>query len=51
LHCTVLNLSEDTFWHSTPRKLFGLFKIHRKVNGIDDEEEKNKLESIENILF
>ena len=40
---TVLNLSEDDFWSSTPKKIQTLFDIHCNFNGIEIKEEiKNK---------
>lgn len=29
----VLNMTEEEFWRSTPRKIGTLFKIHAKTNG------------------
>ena len=34
----VLNMAEETFWRSTPRKINALQKIHGKYNGWKDEE-------------
>lgn len=31
----LLGMSEAVFWRCTPRKLFSLWAIHRKVNGLD----------------
>jgi hypothetical protein len=40
-------MTEEQFWRCTPKKLQGLFKIYKSVNGIDEE----KLETIDNIIF
>ena len=40
-------MTEDEFWNSTPKKLDALFKVYKKVNGIEDDE----LQLIDNILF
>ncbi|MNW55195.1 hypothetical protein D3C74_328430 [compost metagenome] len=34
----LLGMSEAVFWRCTPRKLFALWAIHRKVNGLDPTE-------------
>jgi len=47
LHTNVLGLEEHSFWKSNPKKLSMLYKIYKKVNGLEDEE----LENIDNILF
>jgi hypothetical protein len=41
-------MTEEQFWESTPKKLQALFKVYKKVNGIEDEEE---FDTIDNILF
>lgn len=41
-------MTEDQFWDSTPKKLQALFKVYKKVNGIDDEE---SFDYIDNIIF
>lgn len=41
-------MDEEQFWVSTPKKLTALFKIYKKVNGIEDEEE---IEYIDNVIF
>ncbi|MBW8382212.1 MAG: hypothetical protein K0M69_06805 [Youngiibacter sp.] len=41
----ILKMTEKQFWNSTPRKLHGLFKIHKAVNGIDDD----RVDTIDNI--
>ncbi|WP_279284500.1 hypothetical protein [Clostridium sporogenes] len=43
-----MGMSEEQFWKSTPRKLTGLFKIYKKVNGIED---KQNFDYIDNIIF
>lgn len=40
-------MSEDEFWHSTPKKLQSLFIVYKKVNGIENPE----LDTIDNIIF
>ena len=40
-------MTEDAFWNSTPKKLDALFKVYKKVNGIEDDEPQ----LIDNILF
>ncbi|WP_165613134.1 hypothetical protein [Paramaledivibacter caminithermalis] len=44
----LLKMTEEQFWESTPKKLQALFKVYKKVNGIEDEEE---FDTIDNILF
>lgn len=34
-----LGMSEAVFWRCTPRKLFSLWAIHKRVNGWDEEKE------------
>lgn len=41
-------MTEEQFWKSTPKKLQALFKIYKKVNGIEETEE---LDCIDNINF
>ena len=41
-------MTEEQFWESTPKKLQALFKVYKKVNGID---EKKDFDAIDNILF
>jgi hypothetical protein len=41
-------MSEEQFWSSTPKKLTALFKIYKKVNGI---EEKEQVDYIDNVIF
>ncbi|WP_279230453.1 hypothetical protein [Clostridium thermarum] len=40
-------MTKEEFWNSTPKKLQGLFRIYKKVNGIEEE----AFETIDNILF
>lgn len=40
---TLLGMSEEEFWRCTARKLFALWEIHVRVNGLDQQEEKNRL--------
>ena len=44
----LLKMNEEQFWNSTPKKLQALFKVYKKVNGIDEKED---FETIDNILF
>lgn len=44
----LLKMTEEQFWKSTPKKLQALFKVYKKVNGIEDKEE---LDYIDNIIF
>ncbi|WP_339273616.1 hypothetical protein MKY59_20990 [Paenibacillus sp. FSL W8-0426] len=37
---TLLGMSEEEFWRCTARKLFALWEIHVRVNGLDQQEEK-----------
>jgi hypothetical protein len=41
-------MTEEQFWECTPKKLQALFKVYKKVNGIDDEDE---FDYIDNVLF
>jgi len=41
-------MTEEQFWTSTPKKLQALFKVYKKVNGI---EEQDSFDTIDNILF
>lgn len=43
-------MNEEQFWKCTPLKLNELFRIHKKIEGIDNESENNK-GYIDNILF
>lgn len=35
---TLLNMSEEEFWRSTPKKVSALYKIHRHFNKWDEGE-------------
>lgn len=37
---TLLGMTEEEFWRSTVRKLFALWDVHVRVNGLDPREEK-----------
>lgn len=37
----LLNRPEAVFWRTTPRKIFALWEIHKKVNGLDKEEQES----------
>ncbi|WP_278332625.1 hypothetical protein [Clostridium homopropionicum] len=41
-------MTEEQFWHSTPKKLQALFNVYKRVNGIEEEQE---LDYIDNIIF
>lgn len=41
-------MTEEQFWHSTPKKLQALFTVYKRVNGIEENEE---LDFIDNIIF
>lgn len=41
-------MTEEQFWNSTPKKLQGLFKVYKEVNGIEDKQE---MDYIDNILI
>ena len=52
IHCTVLGMKEESFWHTTPRILFGLYDVHKKVNGLEGENEsEEQLDFIDNLAF
>ncbi|GAA0109244.1 hypothetical protein [Clostridium tertium] len=42
----ILKMTEEQFWKSTPKKLQALFKIYKSVNGIEDNEELDTIDSI-----
>lgn len=44
-------MSEESFWRSTPRKTNALFKIHRRVNGWDKDDEEEKVYFIDQVPF
>ncbi len=46
-------MSEENFWRSTPRKVNALYKIHRRFNGWDKDEENNdeQIYSIDEVPF
>jgi hypothetical protein len=39
-------MTEEQFWRSTPKKLQALFKVYKTVNGIDEKEELDTIDSI-----
>ncbi|WP_278287278.1 hypothetical protein [Caloranaerobacter ferrireducens] len=41
-------MTEEQFWESTPKKLQALYRVYKKVNGIEDEDE---FDYIDNVLF
>jgi hypothetical protein len=38
----ILNMDERSFWRCTPRKLIALWDMHKLVNGLETEEEKQQ---------
>lgn len=44
----LLKMTEEQFWNSTPKKLQGLFKVYKKVNGIEEQVEND---FIDNVFF
>lgn len=34
----LLGMDERSFWRCTPRKLFSLWEVHKKVNGLDKQD-------------
>jgi hypothetical protein len=38
----LLKMSEKEFWRCTPRKLFALWNVHKKVNGLDTKTTKKE---------
>lgn len=43
---TILNLTEEEFWKSTPRKIGALWRIHAKFNGWKFKEENEQEERL-----
>ena len=43
----LLKMTEEQFWHSSPKKLQALFKLYKRVNGIEEPGR----DAIDNILF
>lgn len=41
-------MTEEQFWESTPKKLQALYRVYKKVNSIEDEDE---FDYIDNVLF
>ncbi|MEO2212125.1 hypothetical protein ABGV40_14880 [Paenibacillus amylolyticus] len=35
----ILQMQEAAFWRCTPRKLFALWKVHKRVNGLGEQED------------
>lgn len=44
----LLQMTEQQFWESTPKKLQALFKVYKTVNGVDESADND---TIDNILF
>ncbi len=42
----LLQMTEEQFWQSTPRKLQGLFEVYRQVKGISEHEAYDTIDSI-----
>lgn len=38
---TLLNMSEEAFWRSTPKKINALYRIHRHFNGWDQDKDEH----------
>ncbi len=51
LSTVILKMTEVQFWKCTPIKLNSLFAIHKKVEGIESENENNEQGYIDDILF
>lgn len=49
LGTNILSMTEEQFWKCTPKKLIGLMKVHKEVNGIKDNENE-KIDYIDSIL-
>jgi len=47
MHTTILGLTEESFWHTTPRKLEGLYSIYLTVNNLDGEKDL----AIDDVMF
>lgn len=41
----LLNMPEDGFWHSTPRRLFALWAKHKQYHGLDKEQSQDNAAS------
>jgi len=39
-------MTEEQFWRCTPKKLQALFNVYKKVNGIEDKEEKGFIDDL-----
>jgi len=39
-------MTEEQFWRSTPKKLQGLFKLYKVVNGMEDKQELDYIDNI-----
>ena len=40
--CNILSFTEEQFWRMTPRKLFALYDMHCKCNGLGKYSEGHK---------
>jgi hypothetical protein len=38
-----LGMSEREFWRCSPRKLIALFEVHKRVNGVKEEDKEQKV--------
>lgn len=39
-------MTEEQFWKSTPKKLQALFNVYKRVNDIEDKEERGFIDDI-----
>jgi hypothetical protein len=44
-------MDEKNFWRCTPRKFFALCDVHRKIHGINGEQEETQMGYIDQVLF
>ena len=51
LAVSILGLSENEFWRSTPKKLYKLAEIHVKVNSPKKEKEIKRQEKQKNMTW
>jgi hypothetical protein len=41
-------MTEEQFWNSTPKKLQALFKVYKRANGLEEQED---FDYIDNLVF
>jgi hypothetical protein len=46
----ILEMNERGFWRSTPRKLLALLNVHKRVHGLEKQEEKVQMGYIDQVL-